>query len=67
METRLYVGVCKADKIGRNGGSHLLVVYVLAIYIIPELTFTGFINLRVSFDILLESTGFLKMVSIRFS
>ena len=64
---RLYVGVCEADKIGQMGGSHLLVVYVLAIYIIPDLVFTGFTNFRISFDILFESTGFLKMMSTRFS
>ena len=66
---KLYVGVCKADKIGRNEGQ-ASTCYVCTLefpYIIPGLVPTGFMNLRISFDILLESTSFLKMLPIRFS
>ena len=66
---RLYVGVCKADKIRRNGGQpSTCCLYTLQFpYKIPGLVATSFTNLRISFDILLESTSFLKMVSTRFS
>ena len=54
---RLYAGVCKADKIGRNGGqpSTCCLCTLQFPYIIPGLVPTGFTNLRISFDILLES------------
>ena len=66
---RLYVVVCKAGKIGRNGGqpsTYCLCTLQLQC-IIPDLVPTGFTNLRISFDILLETIRFLKMVSIRIS
>ena len=61
---RLYVGVCKANKFSRNGGQPS--IYCLCTlqlpYIKPELVPTGFTDLSISFDVLLESTKFLKMV-----
>ena len=65
---RLYVGVCKADKTDRNGGqpSTCCLCTLQFPHIIPGLVPTGFTNLLISFDILLESTRFLKMASIRF-
>ena len=59
--TRLYVGVCKADKIGLKGGktsTHFLCT-LKETYIIPGIVHTGFICLRVSTNMLLELTTFL--------
>ena len=71
----LNVGVYKADKIGgklpkwAGGGAaiYMLIMYLAISIHIPGLVPTGFTNLRISFEILLESTRFLKIVSIRFS
>ena len=63
---RLYVGVCKADKIGENRGqSSTCCLCTLIFPYISGLAPNGFTDLHVSLDILLESTRFLKMVSIR--
>ena len=66
---RLYVGVCKANKIDQNRGqpSTCCLCTLQFPYIIPGLVPTGFINLHISFGILPESPRFLKMVSICFS
>ena len=59
----LYVGVCKANKIGLKGGqpfTHFLCT-LQEPYIVPGLVPTGFRCLRVSSDILLKSTRFLKI------
>ena len=59
--TSLYVVLCKADKIGLRGGqlsTHFLCT-LQEPYIIPGLVPTGFRCLRVSSDMLLESTSFL--------
>ena len=65
----LYEGICKADEIGRNGGqlSTCCLCTLQFPYIMPGVVPTGFTVSSISFDILLESTRFLKMVSIRFS
>ena len=65
----LYVVVCKADKIGRNGRQTSTCSFssLQFPYIILGLVPTGFTNLRIFFHILLQSTRFLKMLSIRFS
>ena len=54
---RLYVGVCKAYKIGQNGGelSTCCLCTLQFPYIIPSLVPTGFTNLHISFDILLKT------------
>ena len=64
METknlaRLYVGVCKTNKINWNGGGIIYLLYLCTLqnpYIVPDLVLTGFAYLRISFDILLESTN----------
>ena len=54
--TSLYLGVCKADKIGLKGGlpsTHYLCI-LQEPYIIPGLVPTGFRCFRVSSDMLLE-------------
>ena len=53
---RLYVGVCKADRIGLNGGqpSTSCLCTLQSPYIVPDLVLTGFIDFRISFDILLD-------------
>ena len=55
---KLYVGVCKADRIGLNVGqpSTTYKFTLQNTYIVPGLFPTGFIELPISFDILLEST-----------
>ena len=60
----LYVRVCKADRIGLNGGqSSTSCFYTLkSPYIVPSIVPTGFIDLPMSLDILLEWTKFWKMV-----
>ena len=66
---RLYVEVCKTDKIGLNlwqPSTSCLCTFKNP-YIIPRLVPTGFTELHLSFDILLESTKFSKMGSVRFS
>ena len=65
----LYVGVCKADKIGLKSGqpsTHFLCTSQEP-YIIPGLVATSFRCLRVSSGRVLESTSFLKILSIRLS
>ena len=54
---------------GRNGGqpSTCCLCTLQFPYIVLGLVPTGFIDLRISFDILLESLSFWKMVSMRFS
>ena len=62
----LYV-VCKANKTGLNGrqsSTHFLCT-LQETYIIPCLVTTDFRYLRVSSDILLESTSFLQILSMR--
>ena len=61
---KFYVGVCKAGKIGRNGWqpSTCCLCTLELVCIIPALVPTGFTNLRILFDILLESTKFLNSV-----
>ena len=57
----LYVGACKADKIGLKVGqpsTHVLCTLHKP-YIIPSLVGTSFRCLHVSSDMLLESTSFL--------
>ena len=57
----LYVGVCKPDKIGVKGGqpsTHFLCA-LQELYIIPGLVPAGFRCLRVSSDMLFETTSFL--------
>ena len=57
----LYVGVCKADKIGLKGrqpSTHFLCT-LQETYIIPGLVPNGFTCFRVSSDRLFESTSFL--------
>ena len=66
--TRLYIGVSKAKKTGLNGGepSTCCACALQFLYIKPGLVPIGFTDLRISFDILLELTRFLKRMSIRF-
>ena len=59
--TRLYVGVCKTDKISQNRGQPS----TCCLCTWPSSV--GFTNLGISFDVLLESTTFLETVYIRFS
>ena len=57
----LYVGVCKVDKFGLNGGqlsAHFFCT-LKEQYIIPGLCPIDFKCLRLSSDLLLESTSFL--------
>ena len=65
---KLYVDVCKTDKIILNGweSSTSGLCTMKIPYIVRRLLTTGFPDLRVSFEILLESTKLLKMVSVRF-
>ena len=59
--TSLYVGVCKAYKIGLKDGqpsTHFLCTLHIP-HIIPGRVRTGFRCFRVSSDMLLESTSFL--------
>ena len=65
----LYLGACREDKIGLKGGQPLtrFLCTLQEIYIIPGLVFTGFRCLLVSSDMLLESTSFLKILSMSFS
>ena len=65
---KLYVRVYKADKIGRNGDQPST-CYFCALqspYIVPGLVPTGFTELCIYFDIILELTRSLKVVSIHF-
>ena len=55
-------GVCKADKVGLNGGnpSTSCLCTLQSSYITHGLAPTGFIDLQTSFEILVKSTKFLK-------
>ena len=66
--TRLYVRVCIVKRIGLNGGhpSSSCLCTLQSPYIVPGLVSTGFIELRIFSDILLESVKLLKMVYMRF-
>ena len=69
--TRLYATVCKAKKLGRNGGhpSTCCLCTLQSPYVVPGLVQTGFTDFCISFDINinLELTTFLQMLSGRFS
>ena len=67
--TRSNVGVCKADKSGRNDGkSSTCCLFIFQLpYKAPGLAPTGFTDLRIYFDTLLESARFVKKMSILFS
>ena len=73
METKdvasLNVGDYKADKIDRNGGhpSSWCLCTLQSPYIVLGLVQTGFTDLRISFDILLDLTRYMNKVSVRFS
>ena len=57
--------VCKVDRIGLNAGQ-LFISFLCTLqspYIVSGPVSTGFKDLRIYFDILLESNRFLKMVS----
>ena len=61
---KFYVGVCKAGKIGRNGWqpSTCCLCTLELVCIMPVLVPTGFTNLLILFNILLESIRFLNSV-----
>ena len=64
---RLYAGANKIDRNGRWKPYTCCLCTLQSPYRVPGLAPTGFTDLRYFFDILLKSTRFLKMVSIRFS
>ena len=66
---RLYVGVRKVRRISLNGGqpSTFCSGTLQSPSILPDVVPTGFIDLSISFDMLLKSTKFSGIVFMRFS